>query len=171
MKGTSCFLVHIICIVRLLLVIRYFISQCDVQTATGVYSCLSVDMQFKRQVRIWINNNQIFPNHCCQLSYYVFTIYVPTFMTVCVSWMSFWLDHRSAPARVALVITTLLAMSTTTSDINSSLPPVAYTKVTLTNVRTTALRDFHWDLGSLGVLGHWGHCGMVWVTLIWGHFG
>ena len=39
--------------------------QCDVETATGVYSCLSVDMQFKRQ-----------------LSYYVFTIYIPTFMTV-----------------------------------------------------------------------------------------
>ena len=86
--------------------------QCDVETATGVYSCLSVDMQFKRQ-----------------LSYYVFTIYIPTFMTVCVSWMSFWLDHKSAPARVALTITTLLAMSTTTSSINSSLPPVAYTKV------------------------------------------
>ena len=64
-----------------------------------------------------------------QLSYYVFTIYIPTFMTVCVSWMSFWLDHKSAPARVALTITTLLAMSTTTSSINSSLPPVAYTKV------------------------------------------
>ena len=88
------------------------ILQCDVETATGIYSCLSVDMQFKRQ-----------------LSYYVFTIYIPTFMTVCVSWMSFWLDHKSAPARVALTITTLLAMSTTTSSINSSLPPVAYTKV------------------------------------------
>ena len=67
--------------------------------------------------------------HGRQLSYYVFTIYIPTFMTVCVSWMSFWLDHKSAPARVALTITTLLAMSTTTSSINSSLPPVAYTKV------------------------------------------
>ena len=65
----------------------------------------------------------------CQLSYYVFTIYIPTFMTVCVSWMSFWLDHKSAPARVMLTITTLLAMSTTTASINNSLPPVAYTKV------------------------------------------
>ena len=64
-----------------------------------------------------------------QLSYYVFTIYIPTFMTVCVSWMSFWLDHKSAPARVMLTITTLLAMSTTTASINNSLPPVAYTKV------------------------------------------
>jgi len=54
-------------------------SKCDVETATGVYSCLSVDMMFKRQ-----------------LSYYVFTIYVPTFMTVCVSWMSFWLDHKES---------------------------------------------------------------------------
>jgi len=90
---------------------NYSDSKCDVETATGVYSCLSLDMQFKRQ-----------------LSYYVLTIYVPTFMTVCVSWMSFWLDHKSAPARVALTITTLLAMSTTTSSINSSLPPVAYTK-------------------------------------------
>ena len=52
---------------------------------TGEYSCLSVDMVFKRQ-----------------LSYYIVTIYVPTFMIVCVSWMSFWLDHKSAPARVAL---------------------------------------------------------------------
>jgi len=88
---------------------RYADSKCDVETATGLYSCLSVDMMFKRQ-----------------LSYYVFTIYIPTFMTVCVSWMSFWLDHKSAPARVALTITTLLAMSTTTSSINNSLPPVAY---------------------------------------------
>ena len=64
-----------------------------------------------------------------QLSYYIVTIYVPTFMIVCVSWMSFWLDHKSAPARVALTITTLLAMSTTTSSINASMPPVSYIKV------------------------------------------
>ena len=100
--------------------------QCDVKTATGVYSCLSVDMQFKRQ-----------------LSYYVFTIYVPTFMTVCVSWMSFWLDHRSAPARVALVITTLLAMSTTTSSINSALPPVAYTKVRFNQVFKKCVKTYY----------------------------
>ena len=33
------------------------------------------------------------------------------------------------PARVSLGVTTLLAMSTTQASINSSLPPVAYTKV------------------------------------------
>ena len=33
------------------------------------------------------------------------------------------------PARVALGVTTLLAMSTTMASIQRSLPPVAYTKV------------------------------------------
>ena len=53
------------------------ICQCDVETATGVYSCLSVDMQFKREI-----------------SYYVVTIYVPTCMLVIVSWFSFWIDPK-----------------------------------------------------------------------------
>ena len=35
------------------------------------------------------------------------------------------------PARVALAVTTLLAMSTTMASIQKSLPPVAYTKVSL----------------------------------------
>ena len=60
--------------------------------------------------------------------------------------MSFWLDHKAVeynqcaksiyiellflqvPARVALGVTTLLAMSTTQASIQNSLPPVAYTK-------------------------------------------
>ena len=90
---------------------NYIDANCDVNTVTGRYSCLTVDMTFRRQ-----------------LSYYFITIYIPTLMIVIVSWMSFWLDHKSAPARVALTVTTLLAMSTTTSSINNSLPPVAYTK-------------------------------------------
>ncbi len=52
--------------------------KCDVTTATGTYSCLTVDMGFRRQI-----------------SYYIITIYIPTFLIVMVSWMSFWLDHKS----------------------------------------------------------------------------
>ena len=57
-------------------------------------------------------------------------VYIPCSMTVSVSWLSFWLDHKAVPARVALGVTTLLAMSTTQASIQNSLPPVAYTKVT-----------------------------------------
>ena len=38
---------------------------------------------------------------------------------------------RSVPARVALGVTTLLTMSTQIAGVNRSLPPVAYTKVSL----------------------------------------
>ena len=44
----------------------------------GEYSCLTVDMTFKRQI-----------------AYYLFTIYFPTVIIVFSSWMSFWLDHKS----------------------------------------------------------------------------
>ena len=90
----------------------YGSKYCDVITATGAYSCLRVELLFVRQ-----------------LSFFVVTVYVPCTMTVSVSWMSFWLDHKAVPARVALGVTTLLAMSTTQASIQNSLPPVAYTKV------------------------------------------
>lgn len=86
-------------------------ENCDVKTATGAYSCLRVKLTFARQ-----------------LSFFIVTIYIPCFMIVIVSWMSFWIDYKAVPARVSLGVTTLLAMSTTQASINSSLPPVAYTK-------------------------------------------
>ena len=78
----------------------------------GEYSCLKVTLLFKRE-----------------FSYYLLTIYVPSCMLVIVSWISFWLDSKSVPARVSLGVTTLLTVSTQTAGVNRSLPPVAYTKV------------------------------------------
>ena len=70
-------------------------TYCNTITNTGEYSCLKVVLVFKRE-----------------FSYYLLTIYVPSCMLVIVSWVSFWLDNRSVPARVALGVTTLLTMST-----------------------------------------------------------
>ena len=44
----------------------------------GSYSCLRVELTFARQ-----------------LSFFIVTIYVPCFMIVGVSWMSFWIDHKA----------------------------------------------------------------------------
>ncbi|GMT00229.1 hypothetical protein PENTCL1PPCAC_22403 [Pristionchus entomophagus] len=49
-------------------------------------------------------------------------------MLVAVSWVSFWLDKDSVPARVTLGVTTLLTMTTQASGVNANLPPVSYTK-------------------------------------------
>ena len=83
----------------------------DGQVFAGTYSCLLVNIVIARE-----------------LSFYILTIYIPCFMIVLVSWFSFWLDYKAVPARVALGVTTLLAMSTTMGSIQRSLPPVAYTK-------------------------------------------
>ena len=77
----------------------------------GEYSCLKVDLLFKRE-----------------FSYYLIQIYTPCCRLVIVSWVSFWLDQGAVPARVSLGVTTLLTMATQTSGINASLPPVSYTK-------------------------------------------
>ena len=63
-----------------------------------------------------------------EFSYYLIQIYIPCCMLVIVSWVSFWLDPNAIPARVSLGVTTLLTMATSISGINSSLPPVSYTK-------------------------------------------
>lgn len=84
---------------------------CTSRTATGAYSCLRVDLIFKRE-----------------FSYYLIQIYIPCCMLVIVSWVSFWLDPNAIPARVSLGVTTLLTMATQISGINASLPPVSYTK-------------------------------------------
>ena len=90
---------------------KYFTGDCNTKTNTGEYSCLKVQLVFKRE-----------------FSYYLITIYVPSCMLVIVSWVSFWLDSKSVPARVSLGVTTLLTMSTQTAGVNRSLPPVAYIK-------------------------------------------
>ena len=78
---------------------------------TGEYSCLRVDLTFRRE-----------------FSYYLIQIYIPCIMLVIVSWVSFWLDPNAIPARVSLGVTTLLTMATQISGINASLPQVSYTK-------------------------------------------
>lgn len=108
----------------------------SVSLIAGEYSCLKVDLLFKRE-----------------FSYYLIQIYIPCCMLVIVSWVSFWLDQGAVPARVSLGnynqerrqgppgtflspsyspslpgVTTLLTMATQTSGINASLPPVSYTK-------------------------------------------
>ncbi|CAO4360940.1 hypothetical protein L5515_000814 [Caenorhabditis briggsae] len=84
---------------------------CTSLTNTGEYSCLRTRMVLRRE-----------------FSYYLLQLYIPSFMLVIVSWVSFWLDKDSVPARVTLGVTTLLTMTTQSSGINAKLPPVSYTK-------------------------------------------
>lgn len=62
-----------------------FLLSSSIKKKSGEYSCLKVDLLFKRE-----------------FSYYLIQIYIPCCMLVIVSWVSFWLDQGAVPARVSL---------------------------------------------------------------------
>ncbi|XP_022240907.1 glycine receptor subunit alpha-4-like [Limulus polyphemus] len=62
------------------------------------------------------------------MHFHVLTSYIPSSLVVVVSWVSFWLDVKAAPARVALGVTSLLTLATQMVQSHLSLPPVSYVK-------------------------------------------
>lgn len=64
----------------------------------GTYSCLRTVLKLKRE-----------------FSYYLLQLYVPSFMLVLVSTISFWLDEESVAARITLGVTVLLTVTTMVS--------------------------------------------------------
>ncbi|KAL5103243.1 Glycine receptor subunit alpha-1 [Taenia crassiceps] len=80
-------------------------------TSTGTYTCLLGRFQLKRQVG----------------SYLVGT-YVPAFLIVIVSWLTFWVSPDAIPARVTLGLLTLISLLTKIASLNNTLPRVSYIK-------------------------------------------
>ncbi|RMX43205.1 hypothetical protein pdam_00009708 [Pocillopora damicornis] len=63
-----------------------------------------------------------------RLGYYMIQTYIPSMLTVTISWFSFWISPDSPPARVGLGITTVLTMITISNSARAPLPKVSYTK-------------------------------------------
>ena len=61
-------------------------------------------------------------------TYYIFQMYIPCVLIVALSWVGFWIDHESVPARVALSITTVLTISYMRGSVNENMPKVSYLK-------------------------------------------
>ena len=49
-----------------------------------------------------------------RLSLFITETYIPSIMIVALSWVSFWINYKAAPARVALCITTVRLFNTMT---------------------------------------------------------
>ncbi|XP_032243194.2 gamma-aminobutyric acid receptor subunit beta [Nematostella vectensis] len=78
---------------------------------TGKYASLTAKFVFKRRVR-----------------FYILSAFIPAAFIVILSWVGFWIDERSVPARVSLGITTVLAITTLIFGVQSTLPRVGYIK-------------------------------------------
>lgn len=82
------------------------------------------------------------------MGYYLIQMYIPSLLTVILSWVSFWINMDAAPARVGLGITTVLTMTTQSSGSRASLP-----KVLLRTFRrgTFTFKKMQEDVGHLNL--------------------
>ncbi|XP_078684542.1 gamma-aminobutyric acid receptor subunit alpha-6-like isoform X2 [Branchiostoma floridae x Branchiostoma belcheri] len=76
---------------------------------SGQYIIMTVDFYLKRN-----------------MGYFLIQTYLPCILIVVLSWVSFWINKESTPARVALGITTVLTMTTLSTSARHSLPKVSY---------------------------------------------
>lgn len=79
--------------------------------SSGLWHCAKASITMKRKFQ-----------------FHVFQAYIPTAMLVTISWFSFWLDVKAAPARVGLTITTLLTLLTISNGNRQDLPLVRFSK-------------------------------------------
>ncbi|KAF2363414.1 Neurotransmitter-gated ion-channel transmembrane domain [Trinorchestia longiramus] len=86
-------------------------EDCTLNYSTGNFTCLAVVFNLRRR-----------------LGYHLFHTYVPSALTVVMSWISFWIKPEAIPARVTLGVTSLLTLATQNQQSQSSLPPVSYIK-------------------------------------------
>lgn len=89
----------------------YTTTQNEIVYVAGSYTVLKGHFHFKRL-----------------MGFAVMQIYIPTTCVVIVSWISLWVKRGAVPARIALLITTLLTISTVWSSVNAQLPRVNYVK-------------------------------------------
>ncbi|XP_017268141.1 glycine receptor, alpha 4b isoform X2 [Kryptolebias marmoratus] len=87
------------------------LGYCTKNYNTGKFTCIEVKFYLERQ-----------------MGYYLIQMYIPSLLTVILSWVSFWINMDAAPARVGLGITTVLTMTTQSSGSRASLPKVSYVK-------------------------------------------
>lgn len=80
-------------------------------TSTGRYTCLYARFELQRQ-----------------LGSYLAGTYIPAFLTIMVSWLSFWVSVEAVPARITLGLLTLLGILTQSANVMSNLPRVSYIK-------------------------------------------
>ncbi|CAG5108058.1 Oidioi.mRNA.OKI2018_I69.chr1.g3616.t2.cds [Oikopleura dioica] len=84
---------------------------CDKVYTSGTYTCIEAKFILKREI-----------------GYYLIQIYVPSFLLVILSWVSFWISIEATPARISLGITTVLTISSMRNGAAMSLPKVSYIK-------------------------------------------
>ncbi|KAK6035281.1 hypothetical protein COOONC_27211 [Cooperia oncophora] len=92
------------------------------QYPAGVWDQLNIKLFFRRSYGFYIL--QIYLPTYCMVRAHGMSAHKFTFQ-VLISWISFWLDRKSLPARVTLGVSSLMALTLQYSNVARSLPKVS----------------------------------------------
>ena len=92
--------------------------------ATGFYPRLSLRFTLKRNVEYFILQTYMPCALVTMLRWVLFIFLYPANRNIfhMISWISFWINHEATAARVSLGITTVLTMTTISTNVRASLP-------------------------------------------------
>ena len=91
---------------------------------TGSFPCLRAYIHLERRLRA-----------------YVLSTFLPSILIVLLSWVSFWIDLESVPARISLGILTMLTITTQSSVHLRNMPAVSFTKAEWAGAASWCLLD------------------------------
>jgi len=74
---------------------------------TGSYPCAEIRFVLQRDI-----------------GYYVIQVFAPSVITIIMSWVSFWINIESVPARVNLGLLTVVTVVYQSTSVNATLPRV-----------------------------------------------
>lgn len=63
-----------------------------------------------------------------EYGFYLIQVFIPSILTVLLSWVSFWITAEATPARTTLGLVTVLTMATQSVGMMTNLPRVSYIK-------------------------------------------
>ncbi|CAF1365380.1 unnamed protein product [Adineta steineri] len=84
---------------------------CNRTTATGSFACIEVHLSLQRNINLYLQQ-----------------LYLPSTLIVALSFIAFWIDYKSHPARTLLSLLLIVTVTTKAEGIRSQLPRVSYIK-------------------------------------------